>query len=113
MVSFLAIQLVEMYIHYYMYSNLLGYAMCFNSYSTWQGKALHMKDIYVRAAHRRRGVGRSLFKAVAKYAQTNSYKRLDYHVLSWNTVGCDFYKSIGAVDMTEAEDWALYRKILK
>src|SRR5690348_6861343 len=41
---------------------LVGYALFFNKYSTWNGKCLFMEDIYVKPEFRRLGIGDSLFK---------------------------------------------------
>jgi diamine N-acetyltransferase len=45
---------------------VIGYAIYFNTYSTWEGKAMLLEDLYVRLSARRRGVGERLFDAVAK-----------------------------------------------
>lgn len=71
-----------------------------------------MKDLFVRADQRRSGVGRGILQAVARHAHTNAYKRLDFHVLNWNSRAVAFYKSLGAVDLTELEEWTFYRKTL-
>lgn len=71
-----------------------------------------MKDLFVHADHRRRGVGRAIFTEIAKYAKDKSYKRVDFHVLNWNKRACDFYQSMGAVDLTKLEEWTFYRKTL-
>lgn len=71
-----------------------------------------MKDLFIRSDHRRRGVGRAIFTAIAKYAHENSYKRVDFHVLNWNERAIEFYQSMGAVDLTKREEWAFYRKTL-
>jgi len=36
-------------------------------------------------------------------------KRLDFVVLSWNELALNFYKSLGAVDMTVTQQWHLFR----
>lgn len=90
-------------------SPLLGYAIAFVGYSTWTGRSLQMKDFYVREAARRLGVGRALFRAIGGHAHRAGFGRLDYHVLNWNERAIAFYKAMGAVDLTEAEEWTVYR----
>ncbi|KAF4533314.1 hypothetical protein B566_EDAN004435 [Ephemera danica] len=45
---------------------MCGFALYFPTYSTWEGKALRLEDIYVSPSHRGRGLGRLLFNRVAK-----------------------------------------------
>jgi len=33
----------------------------FNIYSTWEGKCLHLEDLYVQADYRHRGIGKAFF----------------------------------------------------
>ncbi|KAJ8947479.1 hypothetical protein NQ318_009782 [Aromia moschata] len=88
--------------------HIVGYALYFPTYSTWEGKALLLEDLYVRSAYRRRGIGKQLFMAVAKIAHESEISRLDFHVLSWNPA-IAFYKGLGAVDLTVKEDWHFFR----
>lgn len=45
---------------------VVGYALFFPTYSTWEGSSMMLEDLYVRGDHRLKGVGKKLFKAVAK-----------------------------------------------
>ncbi|KAK4880750.1 hypothetical protein RN001_008896 [Aquatica leii] len=87
---------------------IVGYAVYFISYSTWLGKSTFLEDLYVNPEFRNRGVGKKLFTAVAKQAQANQSKRLDLHCLSWNNA-MNFYKNIGAKNLTECEKWNYLR----
>ncbi|XP_064554849.1 thialysine N-epsilon-acetyltransferase [Drosophila montana] len=86
----------------------IGYAICFNSYSTWQGRSLFLEDIYVRPTHRKQGAGARIFREVAAIAVKLGCRRLDFHVLSWNPAR-EFYDQLGATNLTETENWHLYR----
>ncbi|XP_053966050.1 thialysine N-epsilon-acetyltransferase [Anastrepha ludens] len=86
----------------------IGYSICFYSYSTWQGRAYFLEDIYVRPAYRRLGAGSYIFRAIADKAKEYNCKRLDFHVLGWNPAR-KFYERMGAVDLTESEEWHFYR----
>ncbi|EFA03491.1 thialysine N-epsilon-acetyltransferase [Tribolium castaneum] len=88
--------------------HLVGYALYYTSYSTWLGKSVFLEDLYVQPAYRKIGIGKQLFMAVAKTAHELSSKRLDFHVLSWNPA-IDFYKSLGAENLTVSEKWQLFR----
>lgn len=45
---------------------LIGYALYFYTYSTWEGRMLYMEDLYVCPEYRGEGVGSRLWKTVAK-----------------------------------------------
>lgn len=89
-------------------SSSIGYAICFYSYSTWQGRSLFLEDLYVRPAHRGQGTGARIFREVAAIAVRLSCRRLDFHVLSWNPA-CEFYNRLGATNLTKSECWQFYR----
>ncbi|CAH1369488.1 thialysine N-epsilon-acetyltransferase [Tenebrio molitor] len=88
--------------------HIMGYALYYISYSTWLGKSIFLEDLYIQPAYRKIGVGKQLFMAVAKIAHELPSKRMDFHVLSWNPAG-DFYKSLGAENLTTSEKWQLFR----
>jgi len=87
-----------------------GFALFFQSYSTWEAKAgLYLEDLYVTPVGRKFGVGRTLFGELHKIAQARGYARIDWKVLDWNKPARDFYDRIGA----EAQsDWIPYRLIV-
>ncbi|XP_075164998.1 thialysine N-epsilon-acetyltransferase-like [Haematobia irritans] len=86
----------------------IGYAICFYSYSTWQGKSYFFQSVYVRPGYRGIGAGARIFREVAAKAKKYECKNLDFHVLSWNPAS-KIYKNLGAIDLTEAEQWHFYR----
>ncbi|XP_045503533.1 thialysine N-epsilon-acetyltransferase [Colias croceus] len=87
---------------------VVGYALYFPTYSTWQGRAMMLEDLYVRPSERKRGVGKKLFNAVAKQASSSGCSRLEFHVLEWNDAR-SFYERKGAVNLTNTEQWCYYR----
>ncbi|XP_017478867.1 PREDICTED: diamine acetyltransferase 2 [Rhagoletis zephyria] len=87
---------------------IIGYCICFYSYSTWQGKTYFLEDVYVRPAYRGLGAGAYIFRAVAAKAKEYNCQRLDFHVLGWNPAR-KFYDRMGAIDLTETEEWHFYR----
>ncbi|XP_055636008.1 thialysine N-epsilon-acetyltransferase isoform X2 [Toxorhynchites rutilus septentrionalis] len=89
-------------------TKLIGYVIFFYSYSTWQGKALFLEDIYIRPDYRKKGYGDLLFKELAKHARDSGCVRIDFHVLAWNPAK-EFYKRLGAENLTAGEQWELYR----
>lgn len=86
----------------------IGYALCYYYYSTWEGKSLFLEDLYVRPASRKSGVGKKLFNTVEKFAKDDGCLRLDFQVLNWNPA-IGFYERLGAINLTAAEGWQIYR----
>ncbi|KAI1285614.1 Thialysine N-epsilon-acetyltransferase [Halotydeus destructor] len=89
--------------------NVVGYVIFFYSYSTWEGKAIWMEDIYVQPAHRGKGIGTKLWQRVARRADEESCCRLDFAVLKWNEPSIRFYEHHGAVNITDKEEWNVFR----
>ena len=42
---------------------LVGMCLMFNIYSTWEGKCLHLEDLYVQSDFRKQGIGKAFFSA--------------------------------------------------
>jgi GNAT superfamily N-acetyltransferase len=79
-----------------------GYAVFFEFYSTFQGRAgLFLDDIYVRPNLRKQGVGHALLAHVARIAWDENYFCMRWEVLDWNKPAIDFYKRLGAVFLDE------------
>jgi GNAT superfamily N-acetyltransferase len=84
-----------------------GFAIFFPNYSTFLARpGLYLEDLFVKPALRRRGVGRALFGRVAQLAVERNCGRFEWSVLDWNTPAIDFYRSQGAVPMS---DWTVFR----
>jgi GNAT superfamily N-acetyltransferase len=74
-----------------------GFALFFASYSTFLTEVcLHLEDLFVRPAHRGRGIGLALLRAVAAVAVARGCPRLDWQVLDWNAPAIGFYERQGA-----------------
>jgi GNAT superfamily N-acetyltransferase len=86
---------------------VVGTALWFLNFSTWTGRhGIYLEDLYVRPAHRGRGLGKALLAALARECVERGYTRLQWWVLDWNTPSIEFYESLGAVPMDE---WMVYR----
>ena len=86
--------------------DLVGYALWFLNFSTWEGvHGIYLEDLYVSPAARRTGAGRLLLATLAGICVDRGYQRLDWGVLHWNPAR-DFYAALGAVAMDE---WIPYR----
>jgi GNAT superfamily N-acetyltransferase len=80
----------------------VAFALFFHNYSTWTAKpGLYLEDLYVKPEARRHGHGRTLLSRLAAIAKERDCARFEWAVLDWNTPAIEFYKSLGAVPMSE------------
>ena len=83
-----------------------GFALYFPIYSTWEGRSLHLEDLFVRPDFRGHGIGKALLRQVASIATERGCARLQWDVLEWNKPAIDFYLSL---DATMLDDWRRMR----
>ena len=80
----------------------VGYALFFEFYSSFQGRAgLFLDDLYVRPEFRKKGIGRALLAHVAGIAWNEKYFCMRWEVLDWNAPAIKFYNDLGAVFLDE------------
>lgn len=80
----------------------VGFALFFQNYSTFLAKpGIYLEDLYVQPSKRGKGYGKKLLAHIAKLAVERGCGRFEWSVLDWNTPALDFYKSIGAVPLSE------------
>ena len=83
-------------------SEPVGYAIFFDFYSSFQGRAgLFLDDLFVRPAFRQHGIGTALIKHVAGIAWREKYFCMRWEVLDWNKPAIDFYQRLGAAFLDE------------
>lgn len=75
---------------------VIGYALFFHTYSTWNGRTIKIEDLYVEPAYRGKGYGTQLLKSVNEIALQRGCARVHWNVLEWNKPAIDFYKKLGA-----------------
>ena len=84
-------------------ATVVGCALWFLNFSTFSGRAgIYLEDLFVRPAHRHKGIGKALMIHLAARCVENGWARLQWSVLDWNAPSIDFYKSLGAVLL---DDW--------
>lgn len=76
---------------------IVGFALYYQSYSTWKGRCLYLEDFYIQPEFRRGGIGSRLFSEVVETAKRWGVKRMDWQVLDWNEPAIEFYKKHQAV----------------
>ncbi len=88
-------------------STLVGYALYFLNFSTWEGvHGIYLEDLFVKPEQRGSGLGKALLVALAEIAVSRGYARVEWSVLNWNQPSIDFYRRLGAVAMDE---WTVFR----
>ena len=85
---------------------VVGFALYFRNYSTWEGAGMYLEDLYVMPEARGLGLGKALLAALAAIAVERGYARLSWAVLDWNQPSIDFYRGLGAAPM---DDWITFR----
>ena len=85
----------------------VAFAVYFHNFSTFLGKpGLYLEDLYVKPAARGLGIGRAILRRLARIAVERDCGRLEWSVLDWNKPVLEFYKSLGALPMS---DWTIHR----
>jgi GNAT superfamily N-acetyltransferase len=86
---------------------IVGFAVWLFDYSTFTGRrGIYLEDLFVRPAHRGKGIGKALMVHLARQAVARGANNFQWSVLNWNTPSIDFYKSLGAAPLDE---WTIYR----
>lgn len=85
----------------------VGFALWFHNFSTFTGKSgIYLEDVFVEPAYRGRGIGREIFRALARRALAEGCARLEWAVLDRNAPAVRFYRALGARAMSE---WTVQR----
>jgi GNAT superfamily N-acetyltransferase len=78
-------------------SEPIGMALYWFGWSTWRGRpVLHLEDLVVEPAHRRRGVGRALMRELAVRAVERGCARFQWPIVKRDDPAFPFYESLGA-----------------
>ncbi|WP_168192776.1 GNAT family N-acetyltransferase [Undibacter mobilis] len=84
-----------------------GLAVWFLNFSTFRGRnGIYLEDLFVRPAHRGKGLGKALMAYLARRCVDDGYARFEWSVLDWNAPSIAFYESIGAQVLP---DWKICR----
>lgn len=75
---------------------IIGIALCYIRYSTWNGQCLYLEDLIVTQSERGQGIGKMLLDEIILYAKNKQYKQVQWQVLDWNQPAIDFYKKYDA-----------------
>ncbi|KAG0711564.1 Diamine acetyltransferase 2 [Chionoecetes opilio] len=87
---------------------LEGYILAHSAYSTWHGRAMFIKEIYVVPSVRHSGVAVRLCRELLQATLSLGCKRCDVRVDKANKAAVGLFEKLGAQNLTEAEDWHLF-----
>ena len=72
----------------------VAYAVYFFTFSTWSGRqSLFVEDLFVRAAFRRKGIGKAMLRHMAAIARERKCYGMRWEVLNWNKSAIEFYRA--------------------
>ena len=85
----------------------VGFALFFHNFSTFLGRpGLYLEDLYIVPEARGKGFGKTMMIYLAKLAKERNCGRFEWWVLDWNEPALEFYRSLGAMPMSE---WTVQR----
>lgn len=73
-------------------SKVVGFALYYPRYSTWNGRTMHLEDFYVQPEHRGKKIGQKLFEEFLRESKKWGAKQVKWEVLDWNEPALNFYK---------------------
>jgi len=85
-------------------ATIVGTAIVYFRFSTWEGKSLHLEDLIVSQEYRGLGIGKALYNKVMRHAFQEKVNRVEWVVLDWNKNAINFYEKSG---VTFLKDWHL------
>ncbi|WZL73332.1 GNAT family N-acetyltransferase [Clostridiaceae bacterium 35-E11] len=78
---------------------IVGYANTWSIYSVWMmGRTLTIDDLFIHEAHRHKGLGKKVVKAIIEYAKNHGMKRVQLLAEKDNDVANHVYRKCGFSD---------------
>lgn len=76
---------------------VVGIALTYVRYSTWNGRCMYLEDLVVSQNHRGKGYGALLFESVMRETLEKGYAQMQWQVLDWNEPAINFYRKYDAL----------------
>lgn len=92
---------------------IIGMAIYYPRYSTWNGPTIHLEDLIVSEQYKGKGIGTQLYSNFIKMAFNSGVKRVEWNVLDWNSPAINFYKKSGAKVLDEWRTVQMHQSEMK
>ena len=92
---------------------IIGMAIYYPRYSTWNGATIHLEDLIVSEQYKGKGIGTQLYSNFIKMAFNSGVKRVEWNVLDWNSPAINFYKKSGAKVLDDWRSVQMHRSEMK
>ena len=92
---------------------IIGMAIYYPRYSTWNGPTIHLEDLIVSEQYKGKGIGTQLYSNFIKMALNSGVKRIEWNVLDWNSPAINFYKKSGAKVLDDWRSVQMHRSEMK
>ena len=92
---------------------IIGMAIYYPRYSTWNGPTIHLEDLIVSEQYKGKGIGTQLYSNFIKMAFNSGVKRVEWNVLDWNSPAINFYKKSGAKVLDDWKSVQMHRSEMK
>ena len=94
-------------------NRIIGMAIYYPRYSTWNGPTIHLEDLIVSEQYKGKGIGTQLYSNFIKMALNSGVKRVEWNVLDWNSPAINFYKKSGAKVLDDWRSVQMHRSEMK
>ena len=92
---------------------IVGLALFYPRYSTWEGQTLHLEDLIVTKNQRNKGIGKALYLSFIREAINYGVNRVEWAVLEWNIPAIKFYEESGAKIFPDWRTFQMTRQQMK
>jgi ribosomal protein S18 acetylase RimI-like enzyme len=75
---------------------VVGLAICYLRFSTWNGPCAYLEDLIVRQEWRGNGIGEALLQVLIEDTKKRNLPFVQWQVLDWNESAVRFYEKLGA-----------------
>jgi len=86
----------------------VGFCLWYPVFSSFSGvTSLHVEDVFIRASHRGKGLGRQVFRYLSNLCSNQGMRGIVWKCLKKNTPAVEFYRHIGATAVDDCYHFEL------
>ncbi|ROT80544.1 putative spermidine/spermine N(1)-acetyltransferase-like protein 1 [Penaeus vannamei] len=89
--------------------SLVGYALYYYTYSTWEGRSVCMEDLFVTGTENHNDVATAMWKKLVEVALAADCGRCNITALQDKKEMLNFYECHKAINLTKSEAWHFFR----